>query len=217
MSVIVSSQWESPCSSLWQLLPVEWYQSNCDIGLKWLQGRALQNITEMIIQHHCVAKKRMKKSQIITSAHGSYWRSAASFKPADGWAPLDQGLLHLVLQPHLAFCFFFGLFLGSTGNTRRHVSGQTMRNIRNARPLEGSRVIFACLARVSNLYSLTSSSFFQSCHFQLKSYLVKQKSHKKVEKANSMRKRGGNKRIFKVVMFDLEKMPTNPLWISVWN
>lgn len=110
---------------------------------------------------------------------------------------------------HSVFVFF--LFLGSTGNTRRHVSGQTMRNIRNARPLEGSRVIFVCLARVSNLYSLTSSSFFQSCHFQLKSYLVKQKSHKKVEKANSMRKRGGNKRIFKVVMFDLEKMPTNPL------
>lgn len=161
-----------------------------------------------------------KKNEEITDYHFSTWQllKVCSIFQASWWlSPFGSRSPAFGPAASLGILFFFFLFLGSTGNTRRHVSGQTMRNIRNARPLEGSRVIFVCLARVSNLYSLTSSSFFQSCHFQLKSYLVKQKSHKKVEKANSMRKRGGNKRIFKVVMFDLEKMPTNPLWISVWN
>lgn len=107
---------------------------------------------------------------------------------------------------HFGFCF--------TGNRKtgvRHAGGRThtqtsKRHFPGIKSANLCELFASCSASLCNLYSLASSCFLNSCHFQQKCYLVKQQRQRK-----KMQGKEGGKRLFKVVMFDLEKMPTNPL------
>lgn len=65
-----------------------------------------------------------------------------------------------------------------------------------------------CSAPLFNLHSLASSFITSVTVNRSPVYWSRQKNTTELE---------GGGGIFKVAMFDLEKMPTNPLWISVWN